>query len=120
MEQKKQKKKQHLYSRFTRSPKHPFSVVVKDHATRIILYVTYGGGNKNGGGSWSEDMTRIHPRTLNMILSYFNDSVIEELELIKEEAMKRKSNQRKHRPRKNAKRRPSQSRSPQFQNKPTS
>jgi len=117
MEQKKQKKKQHLYSRFTRSPKHPFSVVVKDHATRIILYVTYGGGKKNGGGSWSEDMTRIHPRTLNMILSYFNDSVIEELELIKEEAMKRKSKYKKNRPRRNARR---QQRAPRFQNKPTS
>ena len=72
----------HIYSRFTRSPKHPFSVVVKRNKARIILYVTYGGGRKKGGGSWSEDIKRVHPRTYNMIESYFGPNVVEQLKKI--------------------------------------
>ena len=57
-----------LYSKKTHPPKHPFQVVIKDHKGRKVLYVTYGGGRKLGGGAWSENLNNINPRTINMII----------------------------------------------------
>jgi hypothetical protein len=68
---------------YTRSIKHrnivPFHIVVKQHKNRRILYVTYRGGKKSGGGAWSENLSNVHPRTYSMILEIFGEKVIEDL-----------------------------------------
>lgn len=69
-----------LYSRKTSPPKHPFQVVVKDHDQRKVLYITYGGGRKNGGGAWSENLNNVNPRTLNMIYNYLGQRCISDIQ----------------------------------------
>jgi hypothetical protein len=73
-------KKKFLYSRFTQSPLPPIHIVVKQHKNRRILYVTYRGGRKSGGGAWSENLANLHPRTLNMILEIFGEKTVEDLQ----------------------------------------
>jgi hypothetical protein len=72
--------KNYLFSAFTRPPRHPFSVVIKEHKTKDMLYVTYGRGRKHGGGSWSEDIRNIHPRTISMIENYFDQKTFARLQ----------------------------------------
>ena len=69
-----------LYSKKTKLPDFPFQVVVKDHGERRVLYVTYGGGKKTGGGSWSESLNNVHPRTMNMIRERLGEEIVLELE----------------------------------------
>ncbi|MBM88266.1 MAG: hypothetical protein CMQ41_07780 [Gammaproteobacteria bacterium] len=79
-----------LYYKSTRPPKWPFNVVVKKHGSRTILYITYGGGRKSGGGAWSENLNNVHPRTMSMIEDYLGEKTVKEImNLLKP---KRKSN----------------------------
>jgi len=68
-----------LYSKRTKPPKYSFHIVVKQHYNKKILYITYGGGRKSGGGAWSENITNIHPRTLNMIEEYLGSKAVDDL-----------------------------------------
>tara|TARA_Y100001970_G_scaffold290232_1_gene423148 strand:+ start:2483 stop:2770 length:288 start_codon:yes stop_codon:yes gene_type:complete len=68
-----------LYSKKTKSYQFPFHIVVKQHDRRKVLYITYGGGRKNGGGAWSENLDNVHPRTLNMIKDYLGQHVVDDL-----------------------------------------
>tara|TARA_B100000945_G_scaffold50995_1_gene36712 strand:+ start:101 stop:397 length:297 start_codon:yes stop_codon:yes gene_type:complete len=85
-------KKNYLFSAFSRPPKFPLSVVVKSHRDRDVIYVTYGNGRKNGGGSWSEDITNMNPRTLVMISKYLSPKVFQTLKYTINKAMKRREN----------------------------
>ena len=69
-----------LYSKKTKSWDYSFHVVVKQHNNKKILYITYGGGRKNGGGAWSENLMNVHPRTMNMIKDYLGATTVEEIE----------------------------------------
>jgi hypothetical protein len=73
-------RKNYLFSAFSKPPRHPLSVVIKAHKTRDVLYVTYGKGRANGGGSWSEDLTKINPRTIEMLKGYFPEKIFNALQ----------------------------------------
>ncbi len=80
MEKTSKRKKNYIFSAFSRPPKFPLSVVIKSHTNKDIIYVTYGGGKKHGGGTWSEDLKNINPRTMNMISEYFSPKIYARLE----------------------------------------
>lgn len=71
-----------LYSKKTKSWDYSFHVLVKEHGNKKILYITYGGGRKEGGGAWSENLANAHPRTMNMIKDYLGEKVVEEIEAL--------------------------------------
>ena len=77
---KSKRKRNYIFSAFSRPPNFPLSVVIKAHANRDIIYITYGGGRKTGGGTWSEDLRNINPRTMNMISKYFSPKIYNRLE----------------------------------------
>ena len=69
-----------IYSKKTALPVHPFQVLIKEHNKRKVLYVTYGGGRKSGGGAWSENLNNVNPRTINMIYDYLGQKCIEDIQ----------------------------------------
>lgn len=69
-----------IYSKKTVPPVHPFQVVIKEHNKRKVLYITYGGGRKSGGGAWSENLNNVNPRTINMINDYLGEKCIEDIQ----------------------------------------
>ena len=74
-----QSKTKFLYSKKTHQPQWPFHVVVKQHYNKKILYISYGGGRKEGGGAWSENLNNVHPRTSNMIKDYLGQRTVDDL-----------------------------------------
>lgn len=90
MKNNKKPRKNYLFSAFSKPPKHPLSVVVKSHANRDVIYITYGRGKAHGGGSWSEDLTRINPRTLEMIKGYFPEKIFNALQTTIDTAISRR------------------------------
>tara|TARA_B100000131_G_scaffold319511_1_gene365563 strand:- start:2109 stop:2408 length:300 start_codon:yes stop_codon:yes gene_type:complete len=92
------RKKNYIFSAFSRPPKFPMSIVIKNHTNKDILYVTYGGGRKKGGGTWSEDLANINPRTMVMISNYFSKKVFDKFEYaIQQTNKQRKGNQNESR-----------------------
>tara|TARA_B100000427_G_scaffold251609_1_gene214850 strand:+ start:227 stop:523 length:297 start_codon:yes stop_codon:yes gene_type:complete len=77
---KNRRKKNYIFSAFSRPPNFPLSIVIKNHTHKDILYVTYGGGRKKGGGTWSEDLSNVNPRTMIMISNYFNEKIFRKFE----------------------------------------
>ena len=92
MKTKPNKRKNYLFSAFSKPPRHPLSVVIKSHRERDVIYITYGHGRKNGGGSWSEDLTKLNPRTMAMIKNYFPDKIYNALETTISTARSRRVN----------------------------
>ena len=72
-------KSQMLFYKATRPPEWPFNVVVKRHGNKTIIYITYGGGRKTGGGAWSENLANVHPRTMNMVKDYFDQDTVDNI-----------------------------------------
>lgn len=90
-----------LFSKKTKSWDYSFHIVVKQHHNKKILYVTYGGGRKDGGGAWSENLTNVHPRTMNMIKDYLGEKTVEELNSLlqnKENNERTKASNEQHKP----------------------
>ena len=65
--------KKHLFSAFTKKPKNPFSVIIKEFRNNDTVYITYSLGPKNGGGSWGEDIRFLNPRTISMIENHLSE-----------------------------------------------
>ena len=85
-----------IYSKKSKSYQFPLHIVVKQHDRRRVLYVTYGGGKKSGGGAWSENLDNVHPRTLNMIKDHLGSHVIEDLINLDKEVAKAKKKNEEH------------------------
>jgi hypothetical protein len=68
-------KKKYLFSAFTKPPKNPLSVIIKEHKNKDILYITYSNGPSNGGGTWGENVVSLNPRTLLFIEESFSPRV---------------------------------------------
>lgn len=71
-----------LFSQRSKASDFPFQVVVKQHFNKKTLYVTYGNGPKQGGGTWTENLYDIYPRTLVMIEERLGKDVVKELETL--------------------------------------
>jgi hypothetical protein len=69
--------KNYLFTAFTKKPRNPLSIIIKEHDTKDVLYVTYSNGPQNGGGSWGEDLRQLNDRTVNMIKESFSAEVFE-------------------------------------------
>lgn len=69
--------KKYLFSAFTKKPKNPFSIIIKESRHKDTLYITYSNGPANGGGTWGEDLRFLNDRTIDMIEDIFSESVFE-------------------------------------------
>lgn len=67
----------HLFSAFTKKPKNPFSVIIKEFKNTDTVYITYSLGPKNGGGSWGEDIRFLNPKTIAMIKDHLSEKHFE-------------------------------------------
>tara|TARA_B100001123_G_C15073975_1_gene932777 strand:+ start:100 stop:438 length:339 start_codon:yes stop_codon:yes gene_type:complete len=81
-----------LYSKKTKPWDYSFHVVVKQHHNKKIVYITYGGGRRFGGGAWSENLTNVHPRTMNMIKTYLGQKTVDEIEALLQQKTKGATN----------------------------
>ena len=72
----------HLFSAFTKKPKNPFSVVIKEFRNTDTVYITYSLGPKNGGGSWGEDIRFLNPRTIHMIEEHLSEKHFEKFKAV--------------------------------------
>ena len=74
--------KKYLFSAFTKKPKNPLSIIIKESRHKDTLYVTYSNGPANGGGTWGEDLRFLNDRTINMIQETFSEGIFEKFKSV--------------------------------------